>query len=409
MSERARLAVAWLLVGVLAVRFLFVVARASVTPSHGFVAYYTAARLLLEGAPVSRFYDDGWFREQVARFEPRTSDIYNVNPPSTALMLLPLASLSHDAARLAWTGLNLVLLLAAVTVLLRSLGLGGGWQAMAWGLTLVIQPVAANFVLGQAYVLLLALLILAWLGWQRTRPALLGGPLGAMLALKAGGLLIWPLLVQRQPWRALVAGAAAAGAIVVASLPMTGLDAWQVYAALLIDFSGGPELSVTAYQSMFSLLRRLTVFDTQWNPAPLFDAPLLGAVAPWLALAVVLAVSAYGLQRTTEPGPAFAAFVITSVAFSPVSLDYHYTLLLVPLFILLVWAIRQRSPAVWAVWALSALAIGLDLPYRSPRLESSAWVLLAYPKLCGAGLLWALATWACLRPRSLPAVKHDPA
>src|SRR5439155_7266018 len=67
--------------------------------TNGFSAYYTAAKLIREGAPVARFYDDEWFRAQTIRlgFE-RAPDIYNINPPAASLLFWPLSTLDPYGA-----------------------------------------------------------------------------------------------------------------------------------------------------------------------------------------------------------------------------------------------------------------------------------------------------------------------
>ena len=112
--------VAWLAVALLGARFVWFTLATAREPSDGFAAYYTAARLLREGEPVSRFYDNAWFRLQVARFNPAEDDIYNVNPPPTALLALPLAGLDRDLARLTWLILSLLVLAARTTRLSNS-------------------------------------------------------------------------------------------------------------------------------------------------------------------------------------------------------------------------------------------------------------------------------------------------
>src|SRR5213080_4049587 len=119
---RARLAApARLLAVALLLLFIWWVALPAATrPTHGFSAYYTAARLVLEGQDPARFYDDDWFREQTVRLGfAGAEDIYNVNPPTAALLLLPLAGLTPQVARAVWTGLNLLFLGLALAGLLR--------------------------------------------------------------------------------------------------------------------------------------------------------------------------------------------------------------------------------------------------------------------------------------------------
>src|SRR5207244_2324682 len=135
----------WLLVALLVARFALFLPGAAVRASNGFAAYYTAARLVVERADPARFYDDAWFRAQIAAHGPAVNEIYNVNPPTTSLLLLPLAGLDYTGARLIWTALNLAMLIAAGGCLVRRLGFGGPWLPAAIAYTLVYQPLFANF------------------------------------------------------------------------------------------------------------------------------------------------------------------------------------------------------------------------------------------------------------------------
>jgi hypothetical protein len=180
-------------------------------------------------------------------------------------------------------------------------------------------------------------------------------------------------------------------------LPWIGAAAWTSYLPLLAGLAGRPETSVTAYQTLLSFFRHLFVYDAQWNPAPLWNAPSLGLVLPWLGLVVMLAASVYAVLIGAKADLTFALFAIASVVLSPVSLDYHYTLLLVPVAILFAWVHRQGDLWHWAVLAAGVALIAANLPYNSPRVSAGALALLAYPKLYGACLLWALAWWAAVR------------
>ena len=66
---------------------------ASSTITDGFAAYYAAARVVLEGRADPVLYDDNLFRLEVERDTlGQASDIYWANPPTTALMFLPIAA-----------------------------------------------------------------------------------------------------------------------------------------------------------------------------------------------------------------------------------------------------------------------------------------------------------------------------
>lgn len=188
--------------------------------TNGFSAYYTAARLVREGAPVARFYDDEWFRAQTIRlgFE-RAPDIYNINPPAAALLFWPLSTLVPSDARVVWTGLNLLFLVLAAGLIGalfhgqtkgRSVlsGLGLALAGMA-----VFQPADENIRQGQAYLLLLLVEVVFVLAFLSRRDRIAGVALAGLLAFKSAGIGFPLMLVTQRRWRAV--GWTLAGACVV--------------------------------------------------------------------------------------------------------------------------------------------------------------------------------------------------
>ena len=225
--------------------------------------------------------------------------------------------------------------------------------------------------------------------------------------MKLAGVFIWLLPLQQRRWRVFLVGGAAAAGLLLATWP--GWPAWEAYLALLRDLSSQPERAVTAYQTWLSWCRHLFTFDAQWNPAPVGEMPALAnwvyglGAAGMVGLTVWLARRVTGSPTATEaigpPDLLFAAAVILGLVLSPLSLDYHYSLLLLPVFILLQWSRQAQRPAwrVWLLLLLALVAVAADLPYRSPRLAEGWWALLAYPKLYGALLLWGVALWGSQR------------
>lgn len=71
--------------------------------THGFVSYYTASRLLVSGELGPLAYDDAWFGAAVQRLTSSSvREIFTPNPPTMALMALPIAWLdAYRAATLA--------------------------------------------------------------------------------------------------------------------------------------------------------------------------------------------------------------------------------------------------------------------------------------------------------------------
>lgn len=387
-------------VALLALRLALYLPTAATRPSHGFIAVYVLGRLLYQGQDLSQSYDDAWFAAQVARALPGVTDV-NINPPPLVLVGLPFAAFDYASARTLWTVLSLLCLGWAVYTMWRQLDLDSvaGLGLVAYGLA--SQPVWANFQQGQIYFFLLALLVLAWQGYRTGRPRRLGVSLGVMAGFKLAGLFLWPLLLVQRRWGALVWSGVTALVVGLVALPVVGWEMWRVYPAALVRFSAYPSLAVTAYQTQLSLIWHLFTFDIRWNPTPLTVAPLLAAWLPRLSFVPLLGLPLLLAWRPThEPAQAdllFAALVTANVILSPLSLDYHYPLLLLPTAILIAH-LRGRSAWAWFLLGLAMLLMGADLPYRLPPDQSSfprAW--LAYPKLYGAWLLWGLAVWRLYR------------
>ncbi|HZO90945.1 MAG TPA: glycosyltransferase 87 family protein [Chthonomonadaceae bacterium] len=380
----------------------------------GFAAYYTAAYLLAYSPQEMRHaYDDAWFERQVAQTGfPGIRDRFNVQPPTMALLLWPLAGLSPEAARLAWTLLGLAFLLGGLALLMHALEWPAHWSLLAVPLCLLYAPITENLREGQAYLWLFFLLCLLFWALLRERhrlsphpyaEALAGVSLGLMLALKTGAVWLWPLLLLAGYWRALLWAATTALLLALVSLPAMGLPTWYAYGTQLPHLATDPTRYVIAYQTTTSLIGHLLVYDAHWNPRPLANWPLLAQALTLTVLLLSLALTARWVRRgapsiqgTALTLALFAALAVTDM---PVSMGYHYVLVLPALLVACWWAWHQGpGRQAWSVLLLAALLLGAPLAYLSPRLQAGAWALLAYPRVYGAYLLWGWLGWALHQP-----------
>jgi alpha-1,2-mannosyltransferase len=387
---------AWSLFGVLAVRFGLFAADSAPRESQGFINMYTAARLFREGAFIGQFYGD-WFTEQMPRLGFVVGDIFFPNPPTSLLMALPLVDLDFTTARVIWSIVSLAALVVTLIALVRLTGLGGLWAPLFLSGVLVYQPLHTNVRYAQTYLLLLALLTLAWWGYRAGRSWALGLPLGVMLAFKVTGVWLLLLLLLQRQWKALLWVAGIGMAVVLLSLPWFGLETWRVYLSVLPQLRTDPSVVGTAFQSQPGFFRHLFTYDPVLSPAPLVNAPGFGDALAALSTIVLLVPSVWAASRYGRHDLVFAAFVIAGIVLVPVALDYHYTLMILPFAIILA-ALRDQPRVVpLLLFGVAAFAIGADLPYRSPQVFSGLWSFLAYPKLYGAWLLWGLTLFLLYR------------
>jgi hypothetical protein len=285
--------------------------------------------------------------------------------------------------------------------LCRTCKLPAVWTAGTLGLAAVFQPALEHMRHGQFHVLVLVLVLIAWRYLNR-RPRRSGLTLAFAAIVKTGALLLWPMLIVRKRWRAVDSGIMTTLVLLLASIPFAGLTAWVLFFYKASDLARGGSFSVTAYQTVHSLVRRLTVFDPQWNPQPAFpfqDGAIAGGVVAGLILVTALIL----IDRRRDHDLAFAGFSALSLALMPQSLDYHYVLAIFPIVILLSRLHDQPRTVAFAMLAVATIAIAAALPYNSPRLSSGLIAILAYPKLYGALLLAGL----CVLPVAALRIDED--
>lgn len=387
-----------------------VVLPAAYRSTNGFAAYYTASHLLAAGpTAMAQVYDNAWFGSQVRQTGfPDVADIFNIQPPTMSLILLPLAGLPPPTARLAWILFSLVCLVGGLVVLGRALAQPWLWGLWVTPLALLYAPVSETIRLGQAYLLLfflLSLFVWALVRWppRRRTSATAGISLGLLLILKTTGVWLWPLLAAARRWSILGWGMLTAGVIALVTLPWTGSTAWRTYLSLVPTLAGKPERTVTAYQTLASLAGHLFDFDVRFNPQPVADVPALASVITLAALAGLLIVS-IRCNRIDDPQHArrvLSAAMMGSllVVTAPLGEGYHYVLVLPSLVMALWWAWRVRPGVVaWIVLVGATVLMAAPLPYTHPRLAEGWWSLLAYPRAYGALVLWGWLVWVLRRP-----------
>lgn len=388
----------WVLVVVMAGRLAWTSTHVLTRHSDGFGAYYTSARLLRAGDGGPQLYDDRWFEQQVTTMVPVVRDIYTPNPPTAAMLLLPLSWAGYATARTIWIALSLLLLAVSLAVIVYETKLRGPFAPLFLAVALASQPLMVNVRQGQAYILLLALTVPAWVGVRRHHNALAGVPIGAMLVLKTAGVMLPILFLARRRGQALVWGALTGLGLIALSFVWVSVSTWRAYLTALMRIRSEPDLSVTAYQSSTALFHHFFVFDASWNPEPIVRAPMVGAALSLIVTLTVLAVTVASTLQSRDDDLAFAALITAAVLVSPLSLDYHYMFLLLPLAIMLARAQDTASRWSWLILGLSAFLMFAELPYTSPRVSHGLWALLAYPKLAGSLLLWGESLWLMHRP-----------
>jgi len=386
-----KIQILWIIVVILSVYFIYHVVLNASRPSHGFASYYTASKLLIEGEDVADFYDDEWFSSKVEEYVPGVYEIYLVNMPTTVLIFLPMANFDYETAKTIWTIFNILFLTVAIGLIISRMKLEGFWLPLTLIILLAFQPLYANISFGQVYIFIFCLLVLSWFAYESGNEKLLGTIIGLVFIFKTvGGLLLILLAIQKK-WKSLLWVFVTIVFLLITTLAFVGLDSWLAYGNKLLDYSSSPTLSVTAYQTIHSFFHHFFVLDEQWNPVPLINLPYLGKSLTIFFSALILVITIIIAFKSKKSELIFGSFIIVGIILSPPSIDYHYILMLIPIFILFDWLIKNPSVVLWSLFAISYLLIATSLPYISQKIAGGIWAVFAYPKLYGALGLWFLS------------------
>lgn len=363
----------------------------------GFPAYFTAAKLMqTQGDEFSRVYDAVWFRERIAEFEVGWPDIFNVQPPTMAALMLPVVWAEPKDARLYWS--------------LVSTGALGIWIVGYWrifrpspivlplltGLAVLYAPTTSDLIQGQVYSLLSLAAAAVGASVATGRGNTTGGvALGLATITKTALLPTYVGLLARG--RHLVVGIATATAVVAAaaSLCVIGFEPWVAYAKSIPTFLATPNHSVSAYQTLHSLSLHLFRHDAIWNPWPVVDLPLV-AVGVSVTSRVLVLVWATIVARNALPIVSACALLAPVVIVMPVGEDHHFVLLLPALVLAIFHEFRTRQFATLSFLVLSVFLLGLPVHELAPATEAGWHALAAYPRVWGS---IALLLWATLKSR----------
>jgi hypothetical protein len=222
----------------------------------------------------------------------------------------------------------------------------------------------------------------------RGRDAAGGALLGALLALKTSGVALVVMLAAKQRWRAVAAAASTALLLALMVTPFIDPRMWLVYPDHVRAYVARPASSVTAYQTTLSLFRRLCVADATWNPSPAANCAPVAFIIPTLIVGAATIVTAIAAFRSRHPHAWLGAAAALSVLTLPAVAEPHFVLMAIPL------AVLRLRPVEFAV--IAALLL-VPLEITAERFTSGWPVLLAYPRLYAAWLLWALCIKDLLR------------
>jgi YVTN family beta-propeller protein len=366
-----------------------------------FSSAYTAARLAIRGEASANMQDFGWFEGQTRRYGFKATDIFAGNPPSAALVMIPIAGLKHQQARALWTWLSLLFWVAGVGILGFDMVTRCGGSAAAAApallcLATLFAPVRSNIEVGHVYLFVFLLQCIGCWLWLRRRNIPAGAIVGALLAFKGYGLPFIALGILRRDWRFASAAAAAFGALATLAGCLLGFRQWvyfvQTYLGTSISGLRTPALqtlkSFLSYAPVLPTLKRGS-FKVLTPPAEhllsYFLAIVFFALLVWLSEFRLSNLRA-GAPAVDPPSPAvLGACVLINLIFSPWAEDHAYPLVMTAL-LLMIPELRTIGLATVGVIVGGLL---LSWPFHlADRMLTGPWNLVTdFARLWGAVIL----------------------
>lgn len=332
----------------------------------------------------------------------------SVYPPTTFVVLAPLALLPWGAARALLLAINVALTLLAIGALARVADLPWrDWQGRCfWVFAVAFAPLHSGLATGNLIVIAASCALLAVWAASQKREWAAGLLLGVSLCVKPPiGGAVWLAYALRGRWR--LTGVAGGAAFVIALIALAPLVAHRVpwQESLLASHAsaiapGGVNDPTAANPSRHHLLNLQRLLFTVWTAPRLVNAVTLGVIA------LLFAAWLWANRRTTQR-ELLSVGALATISLLPVYHRFYDALiLLLPLaWSLAAWQGGWRKQARFAMLCLTLLFVpGAALLHEAmragclPAAWATTWwwnvVLMSHQVwavlLLAVVLLWAL-------------------
>lgn len=353
-----------------------------------FPNYYTSSKLLVQGEPVAKFYDNSWFEEQGHALGFERVVRFNPFPPATSVLMLPLTGFDPLTAKRIWIFINALLLILAIRLVKNIFSFD--WPLSAFFVLLLGSSLALNFRLGQFYLAMLVLLLYAYKSYQNNQWGLSAFLLSALTIVKYLPIIfIFGFFKKRY----LIIFGVTLTLLMAGQWLAFGTETMGTYIGVLFGHLNGSidgqGQHVIAFQSFDSLLANIFVSHPTANPQPLIDWPIgkqIGKLSIIFIVGLFALKTMYkirGLEHSLRKDLMLIIVGLGAFTVLPASASYHFVLLLFP-FILLIRTLsgRVKTGQVLTLIFLFALIVNvafINVPFNTGiRLFD---LLLDYPRL----------------------------
>jgi hypothetical protein len=268
---------------------------------------------------------------------PEPSIEYNIHPPTSVLLVLPLGRLDYSRAVLVWNVISLVALLGSLVIVAMVLPVPRALFLPGLALVPFCLPVLGNLQMGQINMVLCLLLTTMWALERSGRANIAGSVLGLATAIKLFPAYLSIYYAAQQRNRPLGIALLSFLSLTLITALILGEDAYHDYITIVLPWNA--EFRIFGYNISIAGLWHKLFYPL--NPGekiiPIWQSLALarwGTLLSNLAITLIIVAFTRRAQTRAQCDLAFAITMTAMLLVSPVTWDISLLLLLVPVSVI---------------------------------------------------------------------------
>lgn len=343
-------------------------------PVGDFGNYYYGSRLISKGEPPLKLYQDThWFNEQIKGYgETAYFENYAPVPPFSLVFYYAFIILESHWAKLVFNILSWLVFCFSFYRFIKFANLKQELTVVLIVLITMAVPIYNNFLQGQSYILITALLLEVFLMWQKGNFVLTGIFIALVLHLKLFPGFILLFFFFNKEYKLIVYSMVSFTLMLALTWLVTGWPVISNYTVNVMPRFFMNEIVDPFYyghQSIDIFFKNMFVADGFGNPNPLIKAPLLYVICKSIALAVVIYLTSVA-SKVKPAQTAFGAFMLIAIMFGSYITSYSLVLLLP--FLVVTFRFKRK------VYIFLLLIIGLNIPLSA---LADTWLVIKYSRI----------------------------
>jgi alpha-1,2-mannosyltransferase len=284
--------------------------------------------------------------------EPRIE--YNMHPPTSVLLFIPVARFSYPDAMCAGNAISLLAFFVSLAIVAAVLHLP--WSLCCLGLAMLVfcHPVYGNLFQGQMTLILVLLVTAMWALDRSGRSGAAGVLLGTAAAIKLFPAYLVVYYISQGRVRPLIAALISFLTLTLITVLVLGLEAYHDYIKVVLPWNA--ELRISNYNlSIAGVWHWIFHPATDKNSVSLLSSLALarwGTLISSFMITMIVARAANRARGSTQSELAFAMTAIAMLLVSPVTWDFSLPILLAPFTLIARSLVKARS-----LWLFAALLL----------------------------------------------------